>query len=106
MGENRMGYVKVASVKDVPSGSMKGVEARGKPILLANLSGKYHALGNVCTHLGCLLSDGTLEGETVTCSCHGSKFNVKTGKPVAGPATKPEPSYPVKIEGNHVMASV
>jgi nitrite reductase/ring-hydroxylating ferredoxin subunit len=101
-----MGLVKVASTKDLAVGRMKSVEAGGRPVLLANLAGEYYAIGNVCTHMGCLLSDGILKGENVQCICHGSVFDVKTGKVVSGPAKKPEPSYQAKVEGDQILVSI
>lgn len=100
-----MSFVKVASPKDLEPGKMMGVKAGGKSILIVNVNGKYYAIGNVCTHMGCLLSDGNLEGETVTCSCHGSKFDVKTGKVVGGPAAKPEPAYQVRVEKDEIKVA-
>jgi nitrite reductase/ring-hydroxylating ferredoxin subunit len=93
-----MVFVKVASKEEVPEGKIKLVEANGTPVLLANIAGGYYAIGNKCTHRGCKLSSGTLDGGIVKCPCHGSKFNVKTGETVHGPATKPEPKYTVKVE--------
>jgi len=101
-----MGFFRVSSTKDLAPGKMKGVEAGGKPILAVNSGGRYYALGNVCTHKGCTLSDGALDGETVRCPCHGSVFNIKTGGVVRGPAMKPEPTFQVKVEGDQVMVSV
>jgi len=98
--------VKVASTKELGPGRMKGVEAGGKPMLLVNLEGKYYAIGNICTHMGCMLSDGVLKGEIVTCPCHGSRFNVKTGSVVGGPAQKPEPAFSVKVERDQVLVNV
>jgi len=101
-----MGFVKVATVKDLVSGKMIGVEAGGKPVLLVNLKGTYYAIGNVCTHMGCMLSDGMLKGDNVQCPCHGSVFDVKTGKVVSGPAEKAEPAFQVKVEGDQVLVFV
>jgi len=101
-----MGFVKVASKKDLELGKMIGVEAGGKPIFLVNLEGKYYAIGNVCTHMGCVLSSGVLKGETVQCPCHGSVFNVKTGSVVKGPAKKPEPAFQVRVEGDQILVNV
>ena len=98
-----MGFVRVASKEDVPAGKMKLVEANGTPVLLANVAGEYYAIGNKCTHRSCKLSSGTLEGENVKCSCHGSKFHVKTGEVVHGPATKPEPKYTVKVDKDQIL---
>jgi nitrite reductase/ring-hydroxylating ferredoxin subunit len=104
-GELRMGFVKVASRKDIPAGKMKLVKANGTPILFANIEGEYYAIGNKCTHRGCKLSGGALNGEIVKCPCHGSSFNVKTGEVVHGPATKPEPKYIVKVEEEQILVS-
>ncbi len=101
-----MAFVKVASAKDLEAGHMIGVEAGGKEIAVINLEGKYYAIGNRCTHMSCMLSDGTLKGGNVTCPCHGSIFDAKTGSVVKGPAKKPEPAYQTKIEGEQILVNV
>ena len=102
-----MGFVKVASTKDLTAGKMTGVEAGGKQILVVNVDGKYYAIGDKCTHRGCMLSGGTLkEGGIVQCPCHGSNFDVKTGGVVKGPAKNPEPAYEVKVEKDQVLVNV
>lgn len=101
-----MGFVNVAATKELSPGSMSGVEAAGKSVLLVNLEGKYYAMGNICTHMGCKLSAGTLQGEIVQCTCHGSRFNVKNGSLVGGPAKTSEPAYEVKVEGDQVLVNV
>jgi len=101
-----MGFVKVMSAKELKPSSMKDVEVSGKAVLLVNLEGNYYAIGNTCTHMGCMLSDGTLKGETVQCPCHGSVFSVKTGQALQGPAAKPEPAYKVKVEGDQILVSL
>ncbi len=101
-----MGLVKVASTKELGTDEMKGGDAGDKPILVVNLKGEYYAIGNVCTHMGCMLSDGVLKGENVQCPCHGSIFDVRTGKVVNGPAEKPEPAFQVKVEGDQILVNV
>jgi nitrite reductase/ring-hydroxylating ferredoxin subunit len=99
----KTGLVKVASKKDLMPASMMGVEVNGKEICLVNLGNTYYAIGNRCTHMGCMLSDGELGGENVRCSCHGSMFNIKTGNVIKGPAKNPEPTYQVKTEADQIM---
>ena len=101
-----MGFVKVASVKDLQAGGMIGVEVGGKEVVVVNSEGKYYTIGNRCTHTGCMLADGTLKGANVTCPCHGSTFDVRTGNVVKGPAKKPEPVYETKIEGEQILVNV
>ena len=100
-----MKFVKVASKKEMPAGKMKLVEVNATPVLLSNVAGEYYAIGNKCTHRGCQLSDGILNGEIIKCPCHGSSFNVKTGEVLHGPATRPEPKYEVKIEEEQILVS-
>ncbi|MCP8321251.1 MAG: Rieske 2Fe-2S domain-containing protein, partial [archaeon] len=79
-------FIRVASVKDVSERRMIGVKIDRKDIMIANLGGRFYAIGNRCTHQGCLLSKGTLEEEKVSCPCHFSVFDVKTGKVIRPPA--------------------
>ena len=96
----------IASIKDLSKGKMVGIIQNGMSVLVANLNGEYFSIGNICTHMGCHLSDGTMKGENVECPCHGSTFNLRTGAVVRGPAAVPEPSYRLKIEDDKVIAVV
>jgi 3-phenylpropionate/trans-cinnamate dioxygenase ferredoxin subunit len=94
------------TTKELKPGKMAGIEIKGKPVLVANIEGKYYAMGNKCTHQECDISDGELTGDIVECPCHGSRFNVKTGAVVGGPARKAEPSYNVRVEGEQIIIDV
>ena len=98
--------IDIALAKDVERGKMISVEKNGKDILIANVDGNYYAIGNVCTHMGCKLSEGTLSGNTVQCPCHGSIFNLKTGEVEKGPAEKPETSYGLRVDGDRILADL
>jgi len=101
-----MDFVKAALKKEIAAGKMKAVGVTGVSVLLANVAGEYYAIGNKCTHRGCKLSSGTLDGETVKCPCHKSVFNVKTGEVLHGPASKPAPKYAVKVEEEQILISI
>jgi nitrite reductase/ring-hydroxylating ferredoxin subunit len=96
----------IASTKALPPGKILGVVKNNTEMLVANVEGKYYAIGNVCTHNGCKLSDGVLKGDKLMCICHGSTFDVRTGAVVMGPAKKPEPSYQLKIDGDQILANL
>ena len=70
---------------------------------LANVEGKYYAIGNVCTHLGGPLAEGKLEDYEVQCLWHGSKFDVRSGKQIRPPAVRSEPTYEVKVEDDSIL---
>jgi nitrite reductase/ring-hydroxylating ferredoxin subunit len=101
-----MAVIKLASTTDLKPNQMKEVKANGASILLVNLDGSFYAIGNKCTHRGCALSRGALSGDTLKCACHGSVFNVKTGKVVHGPAKKPEPKYELQISGDQILVDL
>ena len=82
---------------------MKGFVATGKKVLVANVDGKFYAMGSVCTHLGGPLERGRLEGQVVTCPWHGSKFDVTSGRVVGGPAMKSEPTYKLTVDGKDLL---
>lgn len=95
--------MKVANTKDILPSHMKEVQFDGTSICIANVDGKYYAIGNICTHEGGPLADGKLEGYVVECPWHNSKFDVRTGNVISPPADEPEPSYEVKIDGNDIL---
>jgi nitrite reductase/ring-hydroxylating ferredoxin subunit len=100
MGED---FVKVAKTEDVQVSQMMAVEVNDERICLANVNGKYYAIGNVCTHMGGPLAEGKLEDYIVQCPWHGSRFDIRSGKVVRPPAMQPEPTYEVKVESNDVL---
>jgi p-cumate 2,3-dioxygenase ferredoxin subunit len=58
-----------------------GSDVRGTRIAVANVGGPYYAFDDACTHEQCSLAEeGELTGTTVTCTCHGSEFDVRTGR--------------------------
>jgi 3-phenylpropionate/trans-cinnamate dioxygenase ferredoxin subunit len=52
------------------------------------------------------LSEGEVEGCTVECWLHGSRFDLRSGKPLDPPATQPVPVYPVRVEDGSVYVEV
>jgi nitrite reductase/ring-hydroxylating ferredoxin subunit len=96
-------FAKVADVKDIQPSQMKEVEVNGEKICLANVEGKYYAIGNICTHLGGPLAQGKLEGYEVQCPWHGSRFDIRTGRVARPPAMRSEPTYEIKIEEDNIL---
>ena len=76
--------LEVAKLNEIPEGSMKRVNAFNTHVLLSNVRGKIYATQDDCGHQRASLSRGTLEGAIVTCPLHRAKFDVTTGRNVAG----------------------
>ena len=68
--------------------------------------GEVFAIDDICSHANVSLSEGEVEDCQIECWLHGSRFDLRTGKPSGLPATEPVPVYPVKIEGDDVLVSV
>jgi len=96
-------FVKIGSLDDFPAGSMKKVQVHDEDLLVANISGKIYAIGDKCTHRGCSLSEGTMEGTTVICPCHEGHFDLTTGKVTAPPPKKDASSCEVQLQGSDVL---
>jgi nitrite reductase/ring-hydroxylating ferredoxin subunit len=96
-------FVTVAKSGDVSQGELRRFDVGGTPVAVANVGGTLYAFGNTCTHLQCSLAEGELDGTTVTCRCHGSRFDVTSGAVLRGPAREPVPSYAARVEGKDIQ---
>ena len=91
----------------MPPGEMLKVESEGKVILVANDNGNYFAMDDTCTHQDASLSEGTLEGSTVTCPWHGSTWDCKSGKLIAfASELKNLASYKVTVESDSIYVEI
>ncbi|MET9733708.1 Rieske 2Fe-2S domain-containing protein [Streptomyces sp. NPDC006458] len=64
--------------------------------------GTLKAFSTICTHGGCPISE--LEGTTLSCACHGSRFDARTGEVLRSPATVALTELPVRAENGRVIA--
>jgi nitrite reductase/ring-hydroxylating ferredoxin subunit len=78
---------------ELEDGGPLSAMAGDTPVLLLRHNGHVHALHDRCSHRGCLLSTGAVEGESITCPCHGSRFDLRDGSIQRGPATAPQPVF-------------
>lgn len=81
----------------VPEGALRCVEAGGRKLLVANTGGRYFVTDDTCSHEDASLSTGSLQGETVKCPLHGSRFCLRSGRPLDEPADEPIRTYPVEL---------
>jgi nitrite reductase/ring-hydroxylating ferredoxin subunit len=82
-------------ISEVPPGSALFVG----DVALFNVDGTFCATQGKCTHRQGPLSEGKLDGSTVTCPWHRAQFNVCTGAVLRRPATDPLKTYRVTVEG-------
>jgi nitrite reductase/ring-hydroxylating ferredoxin subunit len=96
-------FVDVGSLDGLGEGQMTVVQVAGTDVTLARIGRQTFAFDDTCTHAGCSLSDGDLEGTTVTCPCHGSQFDVTSGAVIRGPAERPVRSRAVTLSGDRLL---
>jgi nitrite reductase/ring-hydroxylating ferredoxin subunit len=82
-----------AASDDLTEGEPKAVVVGDTPVLMLRHRAHVHAIHNRCSHRGCLLTDGEVDGETIQCVCHGSRFSLSDGSVERGPATVGQPVY-------------
>ncbi len=101
------GFVKLATLDEIPPGRAKEVEHDGRIYALFRLDGSetVRAIDGICPHQGGPLADGPLDGTCVTCPWHGWSFDIVSG---ASPIHRKiqQPVYEVKIEGRDVLVAV
>lgn len=74
------------------------------PVLVVRRGGRIFVMAEKCSHLGGPLADGKLDGKTVTCPWHGSKFSLEDGSVLVGPATYAQPCFEVRVRDGQIEA--
>ena len=90
----------LAATSEIPVGGGK-VFTSDKVVVTQPASGDFKGFSAVCTHMQCTV-DQVADG-TIDCPCHGSKFSVKDGSVVSGPAPSPLPAATIKISGTSIF---
>jgi nitrite reductase/ring-hydroxylating ferredoxin subunit len=90
----------LASTSDIPVGGGDILTAK-QMVITQPTAGTFKAFTAVCTHQGCIVD--AISAGTIDCPCHGSRFSIKDGSVVNGPATQPLASIPIKVEGTSIL---
>jgi nitrite reductase/ring-hydroxylating ferredoxin subunit len=100
-----MAFRPVASVAELPEGSLLEVTQSGRLYALCNVGGEVRALSGVCPHHGGPLGQGALEGSYVACPWHAWQFDSATGACVFNDELR-IPTYPVRIEEGQILIDI
>jgi 3-phenylpropionate/trans-cinnamate dioxygenase ferredoxin subunit len=100
-------FVKICSTDDIATGTSISAGIDGLQIAVVHAEdGEFYAIRDECSHAAVPLSEGEVEGCTLECWLHGSRFDLRTGRPSGLPATVPVPVYPVEIRDGFVFVSL
>ncbi len=102
-----MTFRHACTVDEVAVGSVIAVDLGGDAeVAIVNTAEGFFAIRDVCSHAEVPLSEGEVDGCTLECYMHGSRFDLRTGAPLELPATQPVPVYPVRVDGDAVYVDV
>jgi 3-phenylpropionate/trans-cinnamate dioxygenase ferredoxin subunit len=93
-----MASTKICALDELEPNEAIKVDIDGVSIaVVLDSHGSVFAIGDTCTHGDISLSEGFVEEDTLECWAHGSKFSLRTGKPLTLPAYEPVPVYQVDL---------
>jgi 3-phenylpropionate/trans-cinnamate dioxygenase ferredoxin component len=106
-----MTWARACAAAEVAEGTALAAEvktAAGKacPVAIVRTGGEFFAIRDVCSHAEVPLSEGEIDETTIECWLHGSRFDLRTGRPTGLPATKPVPVYETRLDGDDVLVRI
>lgn len=93
------GFQPAVRLADLAEGTAKLVVIDDVPVAVVHAEGEVFAINDICSHADVSLSEGEVDGCTLECWLHGSRFDLRTGEPTGLPAIQPVPVYAVAVEG-------
>jgi 3-phenylpropionate/trans-cinnamate dioxygenase ferredoxin subunit len=98
-----MAFVRACALDEVPTDEALGVTIGDLDVAVARDGEEVFAIQDLCSHAAVALSEGEVADCTVECWLHGSRFDLRTGKPTGLPATEPVATFPVDVRDGHVF---
>ena len=103
-----MPEIVVCQVGDVEPGSSIRVDRDGHRLAIVRIGDDSYAIDDRCSHAEASLAEGEVWADEceIECPKHGSSFSLKTGEPLTLPATQPQATYSVRVDGHNVLVRV
>ncbi len=95
-------FVAVLAESKLPDGKPTRAIHDGVPILLVRLGERVFAMAETCSHFSGPLSEGKLEGDSIVCPLHFSRFALDDGRVLDGPAVHPQPCLEVRVRNGQI----
>jgi 3-phenylpropionate/trans-cinnamate dioxygenase ferredoxin subunit len=99
-------FIRVAKIAEIPDPGRKLVEVDERLVVVIHTAGHFYAIDDVCTHDGGPLGEGQLDGFTIACPRHGAKFDIRDGRALTMPATRPTVAHEVRIVGQDILVKL
>ncbi len=101
-----MSFLPACAVADVAPETALAVELDGTDLAIVNSGGTFYAIADECSHAAIPLSEGDVEDGEIECYLHGSRFDLRTGRPLGLPATQPVAVYACRVDDDTVVVDV
>jgi 3-phenylpropionate/trans-cinnamate dioxygenase ferredoxin subunit len=99
--------VPLLNLSEVPDPGAVRVDVEGLALAVVRAEdGSIHVIDDTCSHAEVSLAEGEVEDCSIECWLHGSRFDLRTGRPTGLPATKPIAVYAATVEGDTVLADL
>jgi nitrite reductase/ring-hydroxylating ferredoxin subunit len=96
----------VLSLAELPVGRMRCVTVGGRDVLICHAREGVFAMDNTCTHALTRMDEGRLRGVRLICPLHGASFDIRDGRVLGAPASRPLASYPVRVVGGMIEVAL
>lgn len=101
-----MAFQRACAVTEVPEDEALAVTVGEHAVAIARDGEEFFAIQDLCSHAAVSLSEGEVSQCQIECWLHGSRFDLRTGKPTGLPATDPVAVFPVEVRGDEVFVDV
>ena len=95
-------WITVCRADELLPGTHRVVDVEGAPVAVFNVDGTFHAIEDVCTHDGGVLTGGPVEGDQIVCPRHGARFCIRTGEALTAPAFEATAKFPLRVEAGEI----
>ncbi len=95
-------YTRFCPLSEIPQGAKKALKVNETWVLVCNTNKGLYAVSAICSHQEKPLFNGRVRNCKITCPVHGARFDLETGEPLDLPATKPIPTYAVRVKDDWI----
>ena len=101
-----MAFEKVGSLDELRDEEALAVTVGDLDVAIARAGDELYALQDLCSHAAVALSEGEVADCQIECWLHGSRFDLRSGKPTGLPATEPVATFPVELRGDDIYVDI
>jgi 3-phenylpropionate/trans-cinnamate dioxygenase ferredoxin subunit len=99
--------VRVCGTDDIAKGGVVAVKVGELDLAVVHTDDdQFFAVRDECSHAQIALSEGEIDGCTLECWLHGSRFDLRTGDPTGPPAMEPVAVFPVEVRDGDVYVTL